>query len=118
MALLKQRFTEKIRQILSMKIEVGKSLDQADENSLILFPFQANVLSCGICAFVAFKDTNPNPGVELNFFLNEIPGLEASGLPENLDGFSVQDQFLGGKNQILEQLFENAQALKKENLSR
>ncbi|WP_027363060.1 SIS domain-containing protein [Desulfospira joergensenii] len=114
MAFQTRTLANKIKQMLSMKIQVGKSLDQADENSLILFPFQANVLSCGICAFVAFKDGVQDPGFDLDGFSKQIHGLEKGLLPETLGDFCVKEQFFGGEEHILDHLFKTAQDLKKE----
>jgi glutamine---fructose-6-phosphate transaminase (isomerizing) len=45
-----------LRTLLSINIEIGKSINNAKSNSIILFPFYENRFNCGISALVAYKN--------------------------------------------------------------
>ncbi len=46
---------KRLKKIVSLKFEFGKSINNAKDNSIILFPFIPDRLCCGISALVAFK---------------------------------------------------------------
>ena len=95
-------------------IQVGKSLDQTENNTLILFPFLPNRLSCGICALVAFKGTDSKPQLsDLKAQVDHIASAAADA--DTPDDVSDPEQFLGG-NAGLARLWESAQSLKQESV--
>ncbi len=112
----KTNFIQKIKNLARLNIAVGKSVSQARENTLILLPFQENVLSCGICAFVAFKGADSGTSFDMAPFIREIQDICLGVLPESLDDFCLKDQFLGGDDGRLDQLFDAAQEFKKEHI--
>ena len=114
--LAKNRFLHLIRKTFTRPIEIGKSLDQAKENSLILFPYQPNVFSCGISAYIAFKDGQPDAGFDLVQFSKQISRLNKMSLSKaGTDSLLIGKEFLGG-DKLLGQLFINAQSLKQESV--
>ena len=121
MILTKKRFLNLIRRGLSLHIEMGKSLDQAKTNSLIFFPYQPTLFSCGISAFVAFKGEKADAAFDLDLFGKEISGLTlCPGLPMSTgrttkDSISIEQEYLGG-NLLLDQLLKKAQTLKLESV--
>ncbi|MCP4721313.1 MAG: SIS domain-containing protein, partial [Desulfobacteraceae bacterium] len=111
--LLKKRLFNLIRKIFTLDIEIGKSLHQAKKNSLIFFPYQPNLFSCGISAFVAFKGEQADPGFDLTQFSKKISGIKV--LSTKTDSLSIEKEYLGG-DLLLGQLFKTAQTLKLESI--
>jgi glutamine---fructose-6-phosphate transaminase (isomerizing) len=98
---------------LSDHIQVGKSLDQVGEHTLILLPYMPNRLCCGICALVAFK--GPAPVSEKQGDLkNQIQHLVSMmPAPDTPAVFSDPDRFCQG-DEFLDRLWESARELKQE----
>jgi len=48
MILHRQTFFNLIKKIFATKIEFAKPVSKAKENSIIFFPYQPNMVSCGI----------------------------------------------------------------------
>jgi glutamine---fructose-6-phosphate transaminase (isomerizing) len=93
-------------------IHVGKSLDHVGKNSLIVFPFLPNHLSCGICALVAFKGADHKPQLlDLKEQVERISSLTLYA--DTLDTRADHEQFLGG-DALLTRMWESAQSLKQE----
>ena len=109
-----------IHRTLAIHIEVGKSLSRAKTNSLILFPYHPLVFSCGISAFVAFKEKKKEAGFDLVQFSKEISKLRKKVLlptgtnPETCAP-SIKKEYLGG-DRVLHSLFKTAQTLKLESV--
>jgi glucosamine--fructose-6-phosphate aminotransferase (isomerizing) len=114
--LAKNRLSHLIPKAFFRQIEIGKSLYQAKENSLILFPFQPNVFSCGISAFIAFKNGKPDTEFDLIRFSKQISKLKKIALPiPETKSVSIEKEYLGG-NKMLDQLCKTAQTLKQESV--
>ena len=117
--ILKNLFLLKlIKKVFTMKIEFSKSLCAVKPNSLIFFPFQPNLLSCGISALVAFKGNDIKHGESnLDQIQNVLPLLKEKGLPldSQPENNTLQETFLGG-DKLLNQIFNNCQELKQENI--
>jgi glutamine---fructose-6-phosphate transaminase (isomerizing) len=95
-------------------IQVGKSPNRARENTLIFFPYAPNHLCCGICAFVAFKGSEPESGP---VDIKEQVALLASVMSasDTRDLGSDPDRFPGGDD-LLDRLWDSARALKQESV--
>ncbi len=107
-----------IKKIFTMKIEFSKSLCAAKQNSIIFFPFQPNLLSCGISALVAFKSSDTEPSKSnLDQIQKMLPLLKEKQLPLDLqlENNTLQEIFLGG-DKLLNQVFNHCQELKQENI--
>lgn len=114
--LAENRFLHLIRKTFTRPVEIGKSLDQAKENSLILFPYHPNVFSCGISAYIAFKNGQPDSGFDLVQFSKQISGLNKTSLSKaEIDSLLIKKEYLGG-DKLLEQLYKNTQSLKQESV--
>ncbi|MCG8633545.1 MAG: SIS domain-containing protein [Desulfobacterales bacterium] len=99
-----------------MKIEVGKSLSRASDNSLIFFPDHPNILRCGISAFVAFKGRSTEKPCDLTEIPHLIDTLSAARLPvEGPADLILTEEYLGGEP-ILTSLCAAAQGLKQESI--
>jgi glucosamine--fructose-6-phosphate aminotransferase (isomerizing) len=101
-------------------IQIGKSLSMAKTNSLILFPYQPLVFSCGISAFVAFKGDKKEEKFNLVQFSKEISKLQQkilfpTGTNPETGSPSINNEYLGG-DQVLDSLFKTAQTLKLESV--
>ncbi len=104
------------RKLGTFRIEVGKSISRAGENSLILFPDHPNVLSCGISAFVAFKGKSSPESYNLPRISNALDTLSANRLPEEgHTEYTLHEDYLGGET-LLASLCKAAQGLKQENI--
>lgn len=105
-----------IKFISKLTIEFGKPVHQAKNNSLILFPYQPNLMACGICALVAFKGVETDAGTPLldtiQTLLNQLQEKELSSASivqkEGLENTFYWDSHL------LTELMDNCQALKTE----
>ncbi|MCP3943310.1 MAG: SIS domain-containing protein [Desulfobacteraceae bacterium] len=116
MILIKKRLLSLIHKTFNLHIELGKTLHQAKNNSLIFFPYQPNLLACGISAFVAFKGEQTDAEIDLIRFSKEIAGLKKKILSSTKTNcLSIEKEYLGG-DLTLEQLFKTAQALKLESV--
>ena len=118
MVLPKHFFLNIIRKLSAIKIECAKSVFMAKKNSLILFPYQPNTVSCGISAFVAFKgsDTQSQKS-NLDSIQEMLPLLKKNGLSSDTlsKKKNLKKTFLGG-NDFLNKIFEYCQELKQENI--
>ncbi|MBA3010581.1 MAG: SIS domain-containing protein [Proteobacteria bacterium] len=111
-----KRLFNLMRTAFTLHIEMGKSLDQARENSLVFFPYQPHILSCGISAFVAFKGKKPAATFDLVLFSKKITALGNHFLYQTQEDFlSIENEYLGG-DQALDQLLKTAQTLKQESV--
>jgi glutamine---fructose-6-phosphate transaminase (isomerizing) len=111
------QFIKRFRHLITglfKHIQVGKSLDQIPENTLVLFPFLPNHLSCGICALVAFKGKDHAP--QLSDLKDLVAHIESVTVNADApDAICEPDQFLGG-DAVLDRLWESAQSLKQESV--
>ncbi|MCP4670554.1 MAG: SIS domain-containing protein [Desulfobacula sp.] len=117
MILQRQAFLKLIKKISAIKIEFLKSLSAAQENSIIFFPYQPNMVSCGISALIAFKGSNSNPDKSnLDSIQEMLPVLKENGFSsDNLpDNDNFHENFLGG-DAFLKEIFSHCQELKQEN---
>ncbi len=110
----------KLRSLIRMlpfQLQLGTSPATAPENTLILFPNQPNLLSCGICALVAFKGNQGTLSMDLSPLTNGVQQIEESGLSRmsEKNATAIETRYLGG-NALLNELNGIAQALKQETL--
>ncbi len=92
--------------LFSVTIEIGKSVQAARDNSLILFPLTPNRLNCGICALVAYKSKAPEPSDDPLEKMNTLAariGTAASGAEQPDTAFA--ENYLGGDG-LLDQLMQ------------
>lgn len=114
--LFNKHFLKLIHKVFTLNIELGKSMLQAKNNSLIFFPYQPNVFSCGISAFVAFKSGQTDTGFDLMEFSKKISGLSQHlPLSTGTGEFSIEKAYLGG-DKPLAHLFKTVQTLKLESV--
>ncbi len=110
-------FLKLIKKISAIKIEFSKSLFAAKENSIIFFPYQPNMLPCGISALIAFKGSTGSEKSNLDIIQEMLPHLKGNGFSS--DSLSQNDNFhenfLGGDT-FLSDIYGNCQELKKENI--
>ena len=110
------KFLKKLAAILSMNVEFGKSISRAKDNSIIFLPIHPNTLHCGISALVAFKNKTNLVHSDIETLYNLINTVKDKGLPPKPEkAFNIKTDFLGG-NQLIDELFENAQAFKQDKL--
>ncbi len=92
-------------------IQVGKSLDQVRENTLVLFPCMPNRLCCGICALVAFKAPATEKTDPLQNRIDQLGALIPDANVESL--FSDPDRYCP-TDDGLTRFWESARNLKQE----
>ena len=118
MILQQQAFFKLIKKISATKIEFTKSLSEAKENSIIFFPYQPNIVSCGISALIAFKGSNTSSKKSnLDSIQEMLPLLKENGFSTDslLQSDNLYENFLGGDD-FLNDIFRNCQELKQENI--
>ena len=106
-----------LKGLLSINIEIGKSINNAKENSIIFFPYFPNSFNCGISALVAYKGKDTKFKSEI---LKEIESLVKTiknnpikpDSNKNLN--SIKKKYLGGNN-TLTKLLNNAHTLRQKN---
>jgi glucosamine--fructose-6-phosphate aminotransferase (isomerizing) len=106
-------FLNRIKKLFSIHIEIGTSLGQARNNTLLFFPNQPNTVSCGICAFVAFKGASSPQSLDLMAIEKMVVSLKTKNLLR--DTKPLQDDYSGSKD-LLYKLFKACQELKHENI--
>ncbi len=117
MILHRQTFFNFIKKIFATKIEFAKPVSTATINSIIFFPYQPNMVSCGISALIAFKGSSSEARdsdldqIQKALLLLKKRGLSSSALSEKDD---YKETFLGG-DKLLNRVFQNCQELKQEN---
>ena len=114
----KQFFFNFIKKIFATKIEFAKPVSTAKKNSIIFFPHQPNMISCGISALIAFKGGNSEARdsdldqIEKTLLLLKKRGLSSKEISEKKD---FQKTFLGGDD-LLNKIFKSCQELKQEDI--
>lgn len=113
-----------LNKILSLNIEFGKSHHNAKENSLILFPYNSNMLCCGIAALISFKGKDVSKLEPLSSkefsdigYINEMISCVKSNLFDsfaNRDN-SINESYLGGDS-VLDKLLYHVRLLKSDTL--
>ncbi len=111
------KIKRRIKKLLSLKLELGKSLHTARENSFIIFPCRPNILCCGISALIAFKG-GQNTQISEQSGIKDIDLLIASVAEFPLqycmkNAIPIKENYLGGA-EILCQLLKKAIILKTE----
>ncbi len=91
----------------SIKVEIGKSMEQACENSIILFPYFPNSLNCGISALVAYKGTD---NIDKSDTIGKMEKL-VQKIQNTLPNPESYTKYLGG-NITLKNLLNNAHTLR------
>jgi glutamine---fructose-6-phosphate transaminase (isomerizing) len=102
-----------IKKLFSIHIKIGTSLGQARNNTLLFFPNQPNTLSCGICAFVAFKGAGSSQSLDLIALEKMVVSLKTKNPLTNAK--PLQDDCSGNKD-LLYKLFKACQELKQEDI--
>ncbi len=107
---MKPVFFDFVKRLKSINIEFATSINAAKENSVIFFPYQPNLLCCGISALVAFKG-----GSACAFDPSEINDQFVRIKKGSLSNSSlvIDTDFLGGDN-ALKALFDACQKIKQE----
>ncbi|MCF6248265.1 MAG: SIS domain-containing protein, partial [Desulfobacula sp.] len=111
-----KRLHKRIKQFLSLNIELGTSIIQAAPGSLILFPNRPTTFFCGISAFVAFKSLTDDHALNLDK-IKEMIGMAGASIirdnsASNKSG-DLEKTYLGGED-LLNQLFKECRELKTE----
>ncbi|MDA3788894.1 MAG: SIS domain-containing protein [Desulfobacula sp.] len=104
-------FLNLMKKLFSIHIGIGISINQAKNNSILLFPNQPNTVSCGISAFVAFKGSTPCQALDLMPIEKMVLSIKTNQLLP--DSKPVLDNF-PGSDDLLCRLFEACQELKQE----
>ena len=73
-------FLNLMKKLFSINIKIGKSLNQAKNNTLLFFPSQPNTMCCGISAFIAFKGSSHSTTLDLVSIEKKVLSLKANGL--------------------------------------
>ncbi len=106
-----------IFKFLDLRLEFGKAINNAKDNSLIFFPFMPNRLCCGISALVAFKSKGKSTlssQTDMQDFSHIISDISLNSLQYCIENkISLNDNCLGGKEK-LNALLEQAMLLKTE----
>jgi glucosamine--fructose-6-phosphate aminotransferase (isomerizing) len=106
-----------LKRLLSVNIEIGKSVNNSKENSIIFFPYSPNTLNCGISALVAYKGNDNKIDPEK---LKQLEDLVATIKKNPIDADSGKNiilkkaKYLGG-DATLTKLLKNAHALRQNN---
>ncbi|MBU2430058.1 MAG: glutamine--fructose-6-phosphate aminotransferase, partial [Proteobacteria bacterium] len=108
-----RRLFDLIKKLSKINFEMATSIHQARENTVIFFPNQPNVLSCGISAFIAFKGDGSILNYDLNQTQDMVFSLKTKILP--METQIITEQFLGG-DILLNSLFEMCQDFKQEDV--
>lgn len=106
-------FLNRFKKLFSINIEIGKSIKQAKENTLIFFPYQPTIFSCGISAFVAFKASRDPDHLNLDPIREMVLSLKTKSLSSNV--LSILYDF-PGNDDLLNALFEECQGFKQESV--
>lgn len=104
----------RLRAILSIEIEFGKSIHRAKNHSMILFPTSSTTLGCGISALVAFKkiDSFSDSDNALSIFQQELMSALSSTISKCItDRCSIASHYLGG-DKVLKSLLDKARSFK------
>lgn len=114
---IKRTLKKKLKRILSLKLEFGKSINNAEENSLILFPLMPYRLCCGISALVAFKGrkkTGSSCLSDMQAIDHLVSVISLHSLEYCMENkIPLQKNYLGGKEKLC-LLLEKAMLLKTE----
>ncbi|MCK5696091.1 MAG: SIS domain-containing protein, partial [Desulfobacula sp.] len=106
-------FLNRVKKLFSINIEIGKSIKQVKENSIIFFPYQPVTFSCGISAFVAFKAGSDPDHLNFDLIQEMVLSLKIKSLSS--DVLSIRDNF-PGSDDLLNALFEECQGFKQESV--
>ncbi len=117
-----KQLNKRIKQLFSLNIEFGRSLNRALPGSLILFPDRPTTFFCGISAFVAFKSVIDDQVLNLtkiSEMISVVSGNTISNKPVSIKSDELagdlQKTYLGG-DELLNQLLKECQELKTESL--
>ena len=106
-------FFKLIKKLFSINVEIGKSINQAKENSILFFPNRPNTVACGISALVAFKGNNKPQHINLNPVQKMALSLKTKSLSSG--ALSTREDF-PGSDDLLNTLFEECQSFKQESV--
>lgn len=89
---------------LKKRIFFGKSLSSVPENSYIIFPYQSNILSCGITGLLAYKKAQPRT-FAVEALIKEMETICQHIVLQTIDTTEKQpesfaDQYMGGKKRV------------------
>jgi len=105
-----------ITDLFNIKIELAKPVSMAQENTIILFPYQPNTVSCGISALIAFQGSSrESRKTDLDRIQQMINELERKGFYSYKESESenVNTTFPGNED-LLNKIFNLCQELKRE----
>jgi len=111
------KIKRKIITLFSLKFEFGRTLDAAEKNALIFFPYLPNTLCCGISALVAFKGEKPKISEKtdienIDYLVSSVAALSLENCLNNK--LPLHKNYLGGEETLCH-LLKKARELKTEN---
>ena len=88
--------------LLRADIYLGKDLQGIPEGSIVLFPYQPNMLNCGLAGIVALKKTNKSEVTIHVDLLDQMVEKTASNLfrPCRENSLPLKKHYLGGEDHI------------------
>ncbi|MCK5312839.1 MAG: glutamine--fructose-6-phosphate aminotransferase, partial [Desulfobacteraceae bacterium] len=93
-----------LNKLLGINIEVGKSINNAKNNSIILFPYTPNRFNCGISALVAYKgkDKDDKPDI-LGQIETLVKKIQKNSIISDSDKDTnlINKNYLGGNNTLV-----------------
>jgi len=110
------KFKKILNNLLSIKIEMGISIDRAADNSIIFFPYYPGRLNCGISALVAYKGKSSKYKPDM---IRDLENLVKTIKKKNLVSESkkiiesIDANYLGGSDNLTK-LLEKAHDLRKQ----
>jgi len=107
---------ERLHDLLTADVYWGRNPAGLPGGSIVFFPIQPTVLSCGIAAIVSYKSTKAGKAPGSVAALDEMvkPIADQGGQTcRNSDFAGLDQDYLGGKN-LIESLWQRVQAFKAE----
>jgi len=113
MQLCLKTLVKKIIGLLKSNVYIGRSPGNVDCRSIILFPYVATALNCGLTGIVYFKkNIDPNTDVDISTIKDLVQKINAGTLSSDVfQTSSINDKYLGGQLSI-DTLFAEARKLK------
>lgn len=109
-----ENFKKKLTRFFLIKIEFAKSIKKVQSNSLVFFPYEPDILCCGICALVAFKGDQSFPKTDLEKIADITAKIKETTFDQLISHpTSFTDLYLGG-NALPDDLFKKTEYLRTE----
>jgi glucosamine--fructose-6-phosphate aminotransferase (isomerizing) len=100
--------------ILTGDVYFGRQAGGLPAGSIVFFPYQENILGCGIAAIVSYKSKKPTKTPQKMSLLDEMIsriGDQGCDSCNDIDDTAIDERYLGGEAQI-ESLWRAVQELK------